>query len=249
MTAERKTVLLTRSHEGNLELEGKLRAMGLEVVALDLLAFRSPSSWFEVDSKLEELARFDWLVFTSSTGARFFSDRMKYLGHPLSWGPKPKVGAVGEGTRGTLAERGVRVDFTPREYLTEALARDLPGPPGSVLLLRADIAEKRMTEVLQGRGFSVEDVPIYRTEKMKIDDPGQVLGTQVIVFGSPSAVDSFCTSIPEGMLNQVLAKTAVCIGPVTAAAARDRGFTSVVMPDRSTFESLLDLVRETMGDR
>jgi uroporphyrinogen-III synthase len=237
-----RKVVITRSREGNADLAPKLEAMGLEVVPMDLLSFLPPESWAEVDQRLAHLSSFDWLAFTSTNGVRFFLQRMKELGLPLSGWATPKVAAVGEGTAESLTEAGTRVDFTPERYLTSALADKLPGPPGRVLLLRADRAEKSMVSTLQKRGFSVDDTMIYRTRLLELNDFGRLEGADMVVFGSPSAVEALCTRLSSSQLAQVTSRTAACIGPVTAAAARRFGFARILMPDSNTFDSLVQAI-------
>ncbi len=246
-TVQYRKVVITRSHEGNLELASELKAMGLEVVSLDLLSFLPPASWTRVDSKLLRLKDFDWVLFTSSTGVQFFLVRMRELGLPLAWGSAPKVGAVGKGTAGALSAAGVRVDFKPDRYLTKALAEQLPGSGGKVLLLRADIADKAMVAYLAGRGFVVDDVAIYRTRRLKPKDIAPVLNADLIIFGSPSAVDALCARLPSGVLAKVNRMTAACIGPVTANAARKYGFREVLESPTHTFGSLLESVGRTVN--
>lgn len=241
-----RKIVITRSREGNAELAPKFEAMGLRVVSMDLLSFISPESWAEVDSRLARLRSFDWLVFTSSTGVRFFAERMRSLGLPLTRGTRPKVGAVGEGTASALSAEGLIADFIPRRYLTRELAEQLPEPAGRVLLLRTDRAEKEMVSTLTSRGFSVEDVVIYRTRVREPQELSQLFDADIVVFGSPSAVEALCSGVPSEVLSRVTARTAACIGPVTAAAARRYRFNEVLEPRLNTFDSLVEKIGEEL---
>lgn len=235
-------VLLTRSHEGNAGLVPKLEALGIESVSLDLLQFLPPEDWSPVDRSLSRLQAYDWLLFTSPTGVRFFARRMGLLGRPFTWDGPPKVGAVGERTAGALRGQGMRVDFTPGRFLTIELARELPGPAGRVLMLRADIADKKTSDLLRDRGFTVEDLTIYITKRKPIEDPAPLLAVDMVVLGSPSAVESLCAQLSPEDLLKIVSKPAACIGPVTAEAARRRGFRRVIQPESQTFDSLVDSI-------
>src|ERR1700722_19835936 len=105
-----RKVLITRSHEGNLELAAKLRAIGIEPISLDVLALSPPEDWSQVDRRLRELGDYDWLVFTSAPGARFFAERARTLGITPGDGGT-KVAAVGTKTAGALASAGWGVGF------------------------------------------------------------------------------------------------------------------------------------------
>ncbi len=235
-------VLVTRSHEGNAELVPKLHALGIETVSLDLLQFLPPEDWSQVDSALSRLHDYDWVLFTSPTGVRFFAQRMNLLNRPVVWDGSPKVGAVGERTAAALERLGVRVNFIPTKSVTGELARQLPGSAGRVLMLRADIAEKRAAYILKDRGFSVEDLAIYRTKSNQIGESGPLAAVDAVVLGSPSAVESLCSQLSPADLLKITSKPAACIGPVTADAARKRGFRRVIQPDSQTFDALVDSI-------
>jgi uroporphyrinogen-III synthase len=235
-------VLVTRSHEGNAELVPKLEALGIETVPLDLLQFLPPEDWSQVDKSLSQLKTYDWLLFTSPTGVRFFAQRMGLLGYAMAWYGPPKVGAVGARTSAALGRQGIRVDFTPINFLTVELARELPGPAGRVLMLRADIADKKTANLLRDRGFTVEDLSIYKTKRGPIGDPAPLVAVDLVVLGSPSAVESLCAQLSPRDLLKIISKPAACIGPVTAEAARKRGFLRVIQPESQTFDALVDSI-------
>ncbi|MDV3244353.1 MAG: uroporphyrinogen-III synthase [Nitrososphaerales archaeon] len=245
MKSAQRKVIITRSHQGNLELASRLAAMGIEALPLDLLSFLPPEDWNLVDAVLRSIRSYEWVLFTSSTGARFFAERMRFLGIGIGWKPPPRVAAVGDRTAESLRGEGVRVDFVPGRFLTEALADELPGGSGRVLLLRADIADRATKERLVERGFLVDDVPIYRTRNLQLKDLSSITDADTIIFASPSAVEAFCAQLGPRRMAVAARKVAVCIGPVTANAARKQGFVRIAEPDSHTFDSLLDLVRRT----
>jgi len=230
-------VVITRSHEGNAELARKLRSVGMEPVPLDLLSLLPIEDWSEVDRRLSKLRSYDWVLFTSPMGVRYFAERMRHLGFGPGWEAPPRVGAVGERTADALRSNGVRVDFVPKHFLSISLGAEL------VLLLRGDIGEKAILSRLAGRGFTTEDVAIYRTRGLRVADIGPIRDADVVIFGSPSAVEALCGSLPEGSLTEVTGKIAACIGPVTAGAARSHGFSHIVEPDANTFDSVVETIR------
>ncbi|TLX97401.1 MAG: uroporphyrinogen-III synthase [Thaumarchaeota archaeon] len=217
-------VVITRSHEGNAELARKLRAVGMEPVPLDLLSLLPFEDWSEVDRRLSKLRSYDWVLFTSPVGVRYFAERMRHLGFGPGWEAPPRVGAVGERTADALRSNGVRVDFVPEHFLSISLGVELPSK-------------------LAGRGFTTEDVAIYRTKGLRVADIGPIRDADVVIFGSPSAVEALCGSLPEGSLTEVTGKIAACIGPVTAGAARSHGFSHIVEPDAHTFDSVVEAIR------
>jgi uroporphyrinogen III methyltransferase/synthase len=239
-------VVITRSRKGNDELARSLKALDFEPIPIDTIEFLPPDDWSSVDSALERLGEFDWLLLTSPTGAEFFAQRMRTLSLPLPWGGKPEVAAVGEKTGAALQSKGVKVGFVPTEYLTRALAEQLPKGRGKrTLILRADIGDPEAIATLEREGFEVTDLTVYRTSSVAADEeeaiPTSVRDADAIVFASPSAVEAFMKRLDTDAAASALKKRllAVCIGPVTAKAARERGFERIVTPKTHTIESVV----------
>jgi uroporphyrinogen-III synthase len=248
-------VVITRSKKGNAGLAKSLKALGFEPIEVDTIEFLEPEDWSRVDPSLRGLARFDWVLFTSATGAEFFAERMRALGLSLSWRGRPAVAAVGEKTSAALQREGVAVDFVPESYLTEAMARELPTGSGlAVLMLRADISDPKAVATLAGRGFQVTDLAIYRTASIRAAEGASAERTvreaDAVIFASPSAVEAFAKRLePAGLKALAGRALAVCIGPVTAAAARKQGFDRIVTPRAHTMEGILEeLGRASRGE-
>ncbi len=247
--AARKRVVLTRTKEGNEEFAPKVRALGFEPISVECLELLPPRDWSPIDSSLMAIGTFDWLVFTSGRGASLFRERMDFLGLDLRWHGRPSVAAVGEGTARELRESGVPVAFVPSEFLTRKLASELPLGETNierqrVLLLRADMGDPKMVDVLARRGFEVVEHAIYRTEALS--SGGVALagleGADAILFASPSAVEGFTSRLGGKGSSVMKRKLAGCIGPVTAKSAMEHGFERIVAPKAHTFEALLQEV-------
>jgi uroporphyrinogen III methyltransferase/synthase len=248
-------VVITRSKKGNAELARSLKAMGFEPLQIDTIEFLPPEDWSSVDASLKRLREFDWLLLTSPTGAEFFAQRMKALSLAMPWDGKPEVAAVGEKTGASLQRKGIRVGFVPSTFLTRALAEQLPRGRGRrILILRADIGDPEFVATLEREGFRVTDLTVYRTSSAAGDEKATepALGdADAIVFASPSAVEAFMKRLDSDAAASALAKRllAVCIGPVTARAARERGFERIITPKIHTIESLVhELGRAAQGE-
>lgn len=246
-TTRVRKVLITRSREGNRELGERLRSAGFEPICADLLSFREPEDWSEVDDRLHRLRSYDWVVLTSAIGAKVFAERMRTLGLSQGETTRTRVAVVGSKTAEALSAEGWRVDFVPTRFVTEALGEQIPGG-GSVLLLRTDIAGLALRRTLERRQFAVDELVLYRTVREAPRESRLFAEADLVMFGSPSAVESLCSQVPESVMARLVEKEAACIGPVTAAAARAHGFTRVVHPAESyTFDSLIQEMRALHG--
>jgi len=236
-------VVITRSRKGNAELGRSLKAIGLEPIPIDTIEFLPPEDWSSVDACLKRLRDFDWLLFTSPTGAEFFAQRMKALSLAMPWSGKPEVAAVGEKTSASLQREGVKVGFVPSEYLTRALAEQLPRGRGKhLLILRADVGDPEVVATLERGGFRVTDLTVYRTSPVAgNEEEGEpaLRDADAIVFASPSAVEAFMRRLDSDAAASAMRLLAICIGPVTAKAAREHGFERIVTPETHTIESVV----------
>jgi len=246
-----RNIVITRSKEGNEELSGRLRRAGFVPIPINTISLSPPKDWAVVDGLLRRLHSFDWLVFTSATGAEYFAGRMKELSLDLGWQGKPLVACVGERTAERLSAFGVKPSFIPTSYLTQTLAKELPADRGRrVLLLRADIADPKMLDSMRERGFEVEEASIYSTGPARRTAAAdeRLREADLIVFASPSAVRGFCRMVPPEEIPTLQRKQAVCIGPVTAAAAGECGFARTIMPKSYTLDAVVEeIVRLSSG--
>jgi uroporphyrinogen III methyltransferase/synthase len=258
-------VLVTRPAEEAAALADALRDLGAEPVlapAIEVRPLEDPSA---LDAALRAVRAYDWVVFTSANGVRHVWRRLEALGlggaledgeHGRPPGV-PRVAAIGPATAAALERRGVRPDFVPAAYVAEALGRDLPlGPGARVLCLRADLARPALREILARRGAEVDDVAAYRTGLRGAaaggpggpdlpprgagaegsTSPAEAPDVDVVTFTSPSTVRGHVARFgrpPPGV-------SVVCIGPVTADAARELGLEVHAVAARYTVPGLLE---------
>ena len=112
-------MVVTRERARAQKLSRLLSGNGAEVISLPVIEIQPPSSWAQLDSAVERLARgaYDWALFASPTAVKTFSERASATGLA-----RTRVGAVGPSTAAALRARGVRVDLTPEEFTAAALA-------------------------------------------------------------------------------------------------------------------------------
>jgi len=72
----RKTVLVTRTRKQSEEMTAQLEAVGATVVHCPTIEVLSPDSWAQLDASIRRIKQYDWVVFTSANGVRFFFDRL-----------------------------------------------------------------------------------------------------------------------------------------------------------------------------
>ncbi|MDG6904354.1 MAG: uroporphyrinogen-III synthase [Nitrososphaerota archaeon] len=226
-----RTFLLTRSSEGNSVERKRLERYGADIIELPSIEIMAPRSWKKLDEALVRLDKFDWVVFTSVNGVKFFFDRLgqKYPRmlaklRKLRATRGPKFACVGPATRKSLEGLGFRCFVQPKKFLTTDLAKKITNSMDVngklILLARAQVASREITRMLRDSGAKVIDAPTYRTvTRAKKMPQGMMRKITDLTLTSPSTVRGVIISIGAKAINSqgILVH---CIGPVTAKSAK-----------------------------
>ncbi len=227
-----RRVAITRPEPG--ELGARLAALGATVVHVPLIATTAPEDGGPaLAATLARLGQFDWLVVTSANGARAVGAAAREV-------PGLRLAAVGPATAAVLAEKAGRpVDLVPATARAEGLLEEFPQGPAHVLLAQADQARPVLAEGLAAAGHDVEVVVAYRTVERPPSEAetARLAAADAVVLASGSAARTYAAAVgPTG------SPVVVCIGPVTAEAARAAGLRVdhvAPRPDPTTLTTLL----------
>jgi uroporphyrinogen-III synthase len=233
-----RVVLVTRPGAQGAELARRLREFGADAIEAPTIVVEGPEPDGPLDEAVREAAggRFAWLVFTSAAGVRAWFER----GDALGIGPpRGRAAAVGDATAEALRARGVRPALVPAAFTTAALGEAFPSGSGRVLLARADLASADLEEAIRAKGWTPVRVEAYRVrnadalpqEGLDALREGRV---DAVTFTSPSTVEGFVR-----LAGAAHGPAVVCIGPVTAHAARAAGLEVAAVADPHTSEGLL----------
>ena len=242
------TILVTRARDQAAPLSDALRAAGADPLELPTIRFADPADLAPLDDAIRGVAgaRYDWVVFTSVNGVAQVLARAADLGVGAAALSHARVAAVGDTTADRLRSGGVRVDLMPEQFDAEAVvaalvARGIAGR--RVLYPRADIARGAIPTGLRTAGAVVDEVEAYRTLPETIVDPTvrtRVIGgaVDIATFASGSSVRNLAALLGDdfGVLQQT---EIACIGPATAAVAREFGLTVDVVANDATVPGLV----------
>ena len=240
-----KRIVVTRAKGQAEALSGRLRALGADVVELPTIEIRPAADSGPLDRAISELACYDWLIFTSANGVRFFLDRLDRSATDLR-ALRAKICAIGPATRAAVEALHLKVDLMGKEYVAESLveafaAHDLAGK--RVLLPRAAVARDLVPAELTRRGAVVDVVEAYRTVTPEdaVERTVSVFANKpdCITFTSSSTVQNFVAIAGAAALDGVKVAT---IGPVTSQTARSLGITVAVEAQPFTMEGLVTAI-------
>lgn len=251
-----KRIVVTRAAAQAAPLLDKLRAAGAIPLATPAIRILPPDDVPALQHALEALATFDWVIFTSTNGVRAL---LSMPGADARWPASVRVAAVGNATSRALTEAGVAVHFQPSAAVAEALGRELPLDAGASLLWpRGDLAGLELATALRARGARITEVVAYRTVAdialLGIVDALRDRRVDAITFSSASTV----RHVVEGLgsagvrLERLPVGTRpliVCIGPVSAAAARECGLPVDGIADPSDDDGLIAALIRCFANR
>jgi uroporphyrinogen III methyltransferase/synthase len=238
-------VLVTRPREKAGQMAGRLRELGAEPIIFPTIAIRPPESWDALDAAVERLSSYDWVIFTSTNGVRFFWKRLEQTNRDARAFAGARLAAIGPITAQELRARGLRPDLVPEQYVAEAILEDIGGVAGQrILLPRADIARPALAEGLLAADAQVDDVTAYRTARASAKDAQGIRESlaageiDVLTFTSSSTVRNFVAALeplPDLPQDTIVA----CIGPITAQTAEESGLPVHVSAAEHTIEGLI----------
>lgn len=225
--------MITRPRERSRHLAERLRSLGAEPIVFPTVKIE-PADPGPLDAAVQALDTFDWVVFTSANGVAAFAERLTAAGKDARDLARRKVAAIGPVTAQALRRLGVEPALVPGEYVAEAVLDALGEVRGLRFLLpRADIARAALADGLRARGAAVTEVTAYRTVGGGAAPP-DLSRADAVTFTSSSTVRHFVAS---GALAG--GAKVVCIGPVTAATARELGLTVHAVATTYTEDGLI----------
>jgi uroporphyrinogen III methyltransferase/synthase len=252
-----KRILITRAREQASAFAQRLEAAGAEVVEFPTIQIVPPDSWDPLDTAIGRLRDYQWAIFTSANGVRFFWERMRHVGRDVRDLFGIRVCAIGPATAAALLERGVRADVVPAEFRAEALVDALAGQPirgTRILLARAAEAREVLPDELARHGATVDVVPAYRTIKSganaeELRDLLREGKIHVVTFTSSSTVNHFLELAGDEAPTLLRGVVVASIGPITAETAGRHGISSQIVPTSYTIPALTEaLVRHFTGE-
>ena len=251
-----KRILITRAEEQADELLYPLQDLGAECILFPTIKILPPESWDHVDKEIEDLKKYDWIIFTSVNGVKFFFGRIKDLRKDIRLFSKIKVCAIGEKTARILEEMLITLDLVPKEYRAEGVIecfRDMDIKGKRILIPRADKARDILPKRLSEMGAKVSVISVYRNmlpevEEKKRDELKRMIQDGKIdlaIFTSPSTFKNLLSllNISFDEAKTLLSNVDIaCIGPVTEDAIRKAGLKCCIIPSKYTIPDLINAV-------
>jgi uroporphyrinogen III methyltransferase/synthase len=157
-------ILVTREHMEGFE---RLEELGAEIIEFPTIEIVPPENYEEIDSSIEHITSYDWLVFTSRNGVKYFFSRFFEKDNDIRELKGIKICAIGTKTAQEVKKYCIKVDLIPDEFHAEGLIGSFtkfsglsstpspypPGAPGGAEGRDSSKQKSRESGLLKGMRF------------------------------------------------------------------------------------------------
>ena len=247
------SIVVTRAREQASELVERLSDLGAECLECPTIKVTPPDDYTPLDTAIQNLSTYEWLIFTSVNGVNFFFSRLYAKNKDVRALHHVHTAVIGPATAKRLFDFGLHSDIVPESYRAESIitafaGKDIKGK--KILLPRAKEARPILPLELTRMGAIVDEVTAYCTRSVR-DNADFVLKRlkdktiDMVTFTSSSTVKNFHALFPpEDLKSLMQGVTVASIGPITAHTARDLGFDVQIIAESYTIPGLCKAIRQ-----
>ncbi|MDM8552059.1 uroporphyrinogen-III C-methyltransferase [Desulfobacterales bacterium HSG2] len=250
-----KRIVVTRAREQASDLVKRLSDLGAECIECPTIKVAPPDDRTPLETAIENLPVYEWIVFTSVNGVKFFFERLFESGRDVRALHHLRTASIGPATAKRLLDFGLNSDIIPESYRAESVVEafrneDVKGK--KILLPRAREARPILPAELTKMGADVDEVTAYCTKQAR-DNAGILLkrleeGTiDLVTFTSSSTVKNFRALLPQesGDVKRLMnGVTIASIGPITSDTAKEIGFEVHVTAESFTIPGLCEAIQQ-----
>lgn len=239
-----RTVMVTRPAEQAEELAAPLRELGAGVLIEPMIAISEPADYGPVDGAIDQLADFDWIVFSSANGVRYFLDRVWIRGLDGRSFASAKLAAVGKRTAEELAVHHLQCDLLPDQYDADALLAAIrPQVKGKrVLLVRASRGREVLAEQLTEFGAEVVQVAAYQhNDAVGGEIAREKLASSAVAYTTVTS-SATARSLAATFGGELSKTKLVSMSPITSQAIRDAGFEPAAEAPEATMQGIVQAI-------
>jgi len=244
-----KRIVITRARAQASNLVSKLSRLGAFCIEIPTIKIAPPEDITPLKEAIEHIKNYDWLVFTSVNGVKYFFKTLFDMGKDVRALGHLKFACIGPVTRERLKDYGIISDILPETYRAESVvdafsATAIKGK--NVLLPRARKARTILPEELTKMGASVYEVVAYDTlpdtdEKKELISLLKNRKIDAVTFTSSSTVSNFMDLLDsedkEGLLEDIVTAS---IGPITSETAQSLGIIPDIEAEEYTIQGVVD---------
>ncbi|MDD4028191.1 MAG: uroporphyrinogen-III C-methyltransferase [Caldisericia bacterium] len=245
-----KTILVTRAKDQESPLRERLKHLGANVVSIPSIEIRRLPLSDSFKNDLHSISSFSWILFSSVNSVKIFFEELSQRNMDARALHSNQIACIGPSTKEEIEKHGIVPDIIPVSFVAESLweaLKDRIQPGDSVLFPRAKNARPFLIDTLEKSQCRVHEHHLYEAvyETKCTDNQIEKLFSQkldAITFTSASCVHGFFQSLPSTMTNIPSNIPCICIGPITAKAAKNHGVMEPIVSEEYTIKGLCDTI-------
>ncbi|MBS4173726.1 uroporphyrinogen-III synthase [Bacillus sp. FJAT-49736] len=241
-----KSILIPRGGTQGKKLCDKISQLGGTPYMVPLIDFRKNHDP-NAREYLKRIDQYNWIIFTSQTGVKFFFQQLAH--HNLALSPSTKIAAVGEKTKMAIEKFQLEVSFVPDFFSADDFANEFTNVGNQskrVLIPKGNLARDVIAKSLVSLHWIVDEWIIYKTifpreSKEKLIYLLENVKLDYGLFTSPSTFHHFM-EVANDPVREQKAKTMriISIGPVTNRAVESYGWKVSASPEKYTMEDMME---------
>ncbi len=244
-----KKIVITRARAQASDLVAKLSKLGASCIEIPTIEISPPEDITPLKESIENLKNYDWIVFTSVNGVKFFFNTLYDMGKDVRVLGHLKFACIGPVTKERLRDHGIVSDILPETYRAESVIETFSGleiKNKNILLPRAKVARTILPEELTKMGARVHEITAYETrlntegkqELMELLESHEI---DAVTFTSSSTVSNFMSFFDSEDERKLLSGVVFAsIGPITSDTARSLGIEPDIEAGEFTIQGLVD---------
>jgi uroporphyrinogen III methyltransferase / synthase len=248
------SVGITRPADQCFPIADQIVRLGGEPVLMPLIMIRDlpEDDARTLQSRLNQLGDYQWLIFTSRNGVTHFFRHLREAKLDARALSGARLAAIGTSTADALSDYCLTADLVPAQFRAESLASELsPHVKGlKCLWLKATRGRDVLPGMLRQAGAVVDELPVYQNTDVTTFDESivrRLIDGRLTWIGlsSPSIARQLAKLLTRHdiPLHSVTAKLA-SISPVTTTAAAEAGLRIDAEATVHTWDGILDCICE-----
>jgi len=169
-----RRVAITRARAQSGDLAAKLAALGAEVLELPLIKVSQSIDKQELADVLLEFGSYDWIVFTSANGVRYFFQEFFRIFDDIRSLGLLRFAAIGAGTAREIEALRLKVECRPKlatgGALADALIETGSLDSAKILVITGNLNRDELVQKLEAARAIVDRLQVYKTEQVRLDE-------------------------------------------------------------------------------
>ncbi len=241
-----KILISTQPNDSFYELEKSLQNSGALLYHYTMIEIEEAPISIEQQNTLKNISKFDWLIFTSKNGVKYFLSKLQHINGNTIIPNSIKIAVIGNKTANELIKNGINPNYISKSNLSDTFAFELKeniiANNSNVLLMLGNLANSTIEDSLK-KIATVNRINCYNTVATKNQYPELIKKVNdnkydLIIFTSSSCFINFAQLIKKNQLSINNIK-ALSIGKATTKTMEEYGIKPLITAKQSNIEGII----------